>query len=111
MLTFDELEARLGPAEIKHRKLSNAGRKGAASRCFTKRYDLIGGPLDGRALQLTSPNTAVFCMHGRVGRYTAAYELATQEERYRAEKLNAAWREARGLRWHNEALQLHWQDL
>ena len=110
-LTFEELEARLGSAEIRRRKLSNAGRKGAAARVAYTTYDLCGGPLDGQKVSLAGPSSAVLCLRGRFGRYTAASELPTHEARAAAAQLDAAWREAKGRRWLEPAHQLHWQDL
>lgn len=109
-LTFEELEARLGSAEIRRRKLANAGRKGAARVTHTT-YDLVGGPLDGQKVSLTGPCSAVLCLRGQFGRYTAAFELSTHEARTAAAQLDSAWREAKGRRWHEPTHQLHWQDL
>ena len=111
ILTFDELEARLGSAEIKRRKRANAGRKGAAARLIHKDYALAGGPLDGQVVSLTGPSTAVLALRGCMGRYTHAENLSDPMSREVALRLDRFWRNATRLRRHEEARQLYWQDL
>lgn len=110
-LTLDEALADLSPAEITRRKLSNAGRKGAASRTYSKRYALKGGPLDGKQLSLTSPSTGVLTLHGETGRYTSSYEIAGPVHREWCRMADALWRDANNVRWYEEARLLHWESL
>jgi hypothetical protein len=118
MLTFEEMEKRLGPAEVLRRKRAYAGQKGAKARQVHRNYILVGGPLDGQTVSLSGPSTGVMSIGAYFGRYTQAQHLASEKERPKAARKDNTWiKEHRSEAYpygpgrEPVALQLHWDTL